>query len=402
MKNAIHIQSREGRLRAINQFCNITGVMACIYVFILFGIGFRLQACVMILTSASFFSCTILNKKGFYSLSKVLVITFTNFAVFYFSVLLGFKIGIHLYLFTAPLIAYLLFDFNAQKKIILTSSIYIINYLIIFLIQRFNLVSHALLPESTENIIYVINFSFSLILCFTLIIYFANNNTIYVKKVEEVNNSLEEKQSQLQNEIHEKNILLSEIHHRVKNNLAIISGLIELQNFYVKDEKASSILKESSNRIKSIALLHEKFYTSKTLEKIEMRSYIDELIHFIKTSFSAQDKEVKIHSEIESVELFMVDALPFSLLLNELITNSYKHAFNIKKKGNIHISLIKRFDEYILRFKDDGDGFDFSGDSKEKTLGLNLIEAFSKQLKGELSFSSVKGAGTELKLRFNR
>ncbi len=103
---------------------------------------------------------------------------------------------------------------------------------------------------------------------------------------------------------------------------------------------------------------------------------------------------------MDHIELSLEDALPFSLLLNELITNSYKHAFIEKNTGNIYISLIKRPDELILHFKDDGIGFDLSIDTKEQTLGLNLIEAFSKQLKGKLDYTSGKGVGTELKLHF--
>ena len=146
--------------------------------------------------------------------------------------------------------------------------------------------------------------------------------------------------------------------------------------------------------------MHEKFYESKNLEKIEIRSYVDELIYFIKLSFSSQHKKIKIHTQIDNIELSLNQALPFSLLLNELITNSYKHAFKDKQNGNIYISLIKKPNELIFNFKDDGFGFEFSNEMKENTLGLNLIEAFSKQLKGEMSYHSKKSSGIEFKLHF--
>lgn len=117
-------------------------------------------------------------------------------------------------------------------------------------------------------------------------------------------------------------------------------------------------------------------------------------------SFSTRQKNIKIHSQIDNIELSLQDALPFSLLLNELITNSYKHAFNGKDSGNIYISFIKKQGEFVFHFRDDGNGFDYSNDVKEKTLGLNLIEAFSKQLKGKLEYNSAKGMGTEIKLHF--
>ena len=400
IENTIHLQSKEGRLKAINRFCNITGAMASCFVAMLIYTGLYWQAVIMLITAAAFFSCSVLNNKSYYSLSKTLIIVSTNFAVLYFSTLLGFRVGVHLYLYTAPLIAYLLYDFTEKKKIVLTFSLYFLNYLLIFFIHRFTLFTPVQLSENIGDVFYILNFSFSLILCFTLIFYFAFNNNVYTKMVIEANHSLKEKQGELQNEVFEKNILLSEIHHRVKNNLAVISGLVELQNFYVKDEKASSVLTESRNRIKSIALLHEKFYDSKNFEKIEICSYINELIYFIKLSFSTQNKEIKIHTEVDNIELSLEDALPFSLLLNELITNSYKHAFNAKNAGNIYISLTKMPNNLIFTFRDDGCGFDFYSDIKEKTLGLNLIEAFSKQLKGVLNFTSEKGKGTKLNLQF--
>lgn len=415
MKQKFLIQSEEGRVNAINRFCYITAMMALVYVFILFFLDLKSDAVVMMLVSFAFYSCTLLNKKKKYSLSRLMVILSTNAAVFYFSVLLGFKAGIHLYLYTSPLICYLLYDFRQKGKIFGAFAFYLLNFLAIFVISYYNFIVPILLSDSAINLIYILNFTFSLILCFTLIIYFAFNNSHYTEMLVDANASLQEQQALLQKEITEKNklneeltktvkikdVLLQEIHHRVKNNLAVISGLVELQNFYVKDEKASAILKESRNRIKSIALLHEKFYENKDLDQVEIRSYVDELIYFLQLSFSNQQKEVKIHTHIDQVEMPMTHALPFSLLLNELITNSYKHAFNGRDKGNMYISLIKNPKGYTFHFKDDGLGYDYVNFVKDNTLGMNLVEAFSKQLKGEMVYYSKKGEGIDFKLHFN-
>ncbi len=409
-----HIQSEQGRNYAINRFCYITAVMASVYVPILFLIGLNLHALVMISVSLAFFCCAVLNKKAYHDFARAGIVVSTNFAVFYFSVLLGFKGGVHLFLFTSPLIAYLLYDFDQRKKILLAFSIYVLTFLVIFIIHWFDLIKHIDLSENTQSVFYVLNFSFSIILCFILIFYFAFNNSAYTKMLVSTNKTLEEKQEQLQQEIKDKNkaqeellralkekeILLQEIHHRVKNNLAVISGLVELQNFYIKDEKASAILKESRNRIKSIAVLHEKFYETKNLDKIEIRAYVDELIYFIQLSFSNQNKEIKIHTQIDFVEFSLADALPFSLLLNELITNSYKHAFAGKEKGNIYLSLIKKEDAIVFHFKDDGNGFDYANFTKDNTLGMNLVEAFSNQLKGKMNYSSEEGKGIDYTLHF--
>jgi len=414
MKTNFHIQSEQGRINAINRFCYVTAAMAFVYVFILFFIDLRIHAGVMLLVSLMFQFCAVLNSRAHYALARVTIIAVTNFAVFYFSMLLGYSSGVHLYLYTSPLICYLLYDSGQNLKVYGAFAFYLANFIAIFFIHYKEFIQPIAVPDGQIAVLYIVNFAFSLALCFTLIIYFAFNNSQYTQMLVEANRSLLEQQVNLEKEvsektktqaqllrtIKEKEILLKEIHHRVKNNLAVISGLVELQNFYIKDEKAAAILKESRNRIKSIAVLHEKLYENKSLERIEIRSYLDELIYFIGLSFSSQNKEIKIHTAIDTVELSLADALPFSLLLNELITNSYKHAFADKPTGNIYISLIKNEKDLVFHFKDDGCGFDYATFTKDNSLGMNLVEAFSKQLKGKMNYYSEKGKGVDYKLNF--
>ena len=186
----------------------------------------------------------------------------------------------------------------------------------------------------------------------------------------------------------EREILLSEIHHRVKNNLAVVTGLIELQSFYVNDKKTLEILKESQSRIKSIALLHEKLYENKSLKEVDVLSYTNELIHFIKQSLRKKEKDIQIYTDIEKINLEMTKAMPFGLLLNELITNSYKYAFLNKEHGTIWLTLFEKNNEYVLQYKDDGPGFEYSSETKKTSLGLNLIEAFCLQLNGNFTYKN--------------
>ena len=206
--------------------------------------------------------------------------------------------------------------------------------------------------------------------------------------------------AQLQSTLKEKDILLSEVHHRVKNNLAFISGLLELQNFYVSDKRLSDILSDTSARIKSIALLHEKFYEHHSLDKIEISSFVDVLVEHINICYQNKFNAIKLHIEIDSVNLNMSEALPFALLINELITNSYKHAFKNRETGNIYLSLTQNDKELFLQYKDDGIGFDFEKDIKDNSLGMNLIDAFTMQLKGKKTLSTKKGLGCIFTLQF--
>ncbi len=412
MEKVILIKNEQERIKFINQFCCLTALLSTPYLYILSTNKLIFSTGIMFLIILLFLACVYLNKKNKPNFSKALVIFTTNFAVTYFSLLLGFDSGVHLFLFSAPLITYLLFDFTKKTNIVITMTVYALNFSAIYIINKLNLVEHAQLQNNIHQLLYFMNFSFSITLCFFLIIYFANNNSLYINLLREANITLETQQIQMQNKIientetnkklsetlKEKETLLSEIHHRVKNNLAVISGLIELQNIHVTDELASRILKESHNRIKSIALLHEKFYESKHIDSIEIRSYVNELIHLIKLSFT--NNNIKIHTQIDNIELSMTEALPFSLLLNELITNSYKHAFKQKKEGNIYITFTKTNNEYVLNYKDDGFGFDAKASFKEKSLGMNLIEAFSKQLKAKAIWTSEIEKGVDFNLNF--
>ena len=415
-KSAVHFQSEGAIIKTINRFCYAIALSAILDIFLYAFMGLYSICGILIVVGALFLWFVYLNKKSHYKISRAAIIITTNIGVIVFSAFLGFKLGIFFFLFATPHLTYLLYNFKEKFSVFLCLLSYLITFIVIYLIDNYQLYPPIVLSQNNANIIYTANFSVSLILSFILITFFASNNNTVSEMLSDANKSLIDKQVNLENEIaekskintelertiREKEILLSEIHHRVKNNLAVVSGLIELQNFYVKDEKASAILKESRNRIKSIAVLHEKFYESKNLEKIEIRSYIDELIYFIKLSFSSQQKNITITTQIEDIELSMAYALPFSLLLNELITNSYKHAFKNKDKGNITISFTKHEDNLILNFKDDGCGFDLSKVNKDNSLGMNLIEAFSLQLKAEINYVSEANKGAEFTLKFKQ
>ena len=208
-----------------------------------------------------------------------------------------------------------------------------------------------------------------------------------------------EAQEILNDSLHEKQILLKEIHHRVKNNLAVISGLLELQSHYINNTEVKSVLIESTRRIKSMALIHEKLYLTDSLSNVDFALYIEDLIHSIKKSYVNPEVEVEINTTIKDVRLDIVKAVPCGLLLNEIITNSFKHAFSGMKKGNIDIDFYKD-DVYCLKVKDNGCGIpeDYNY-KKAKTLGFTLINALAKQLNGQLEIINDKGLSIEI--RFN-
>ena len=183
----------------------------------------------------------------------------------------------------------------------------------------------------------------------------------------------------------EKELLLREIHHRVKNSLQLISSLLSLQASEIDDEEIISRYKESENRIHTIALIHESLYQSTNISNINFRNYLEILIEDIINSYSVNTNKIKTILKLRNYNLGIETAIPLGLIINELVSNSLKHAFNGYDKGEIQISLEKNNDTYTLTVKDNGiglpEGFNFEETS---SLGILLINSLVNQLEGNM------------------
>lgn len=207
-----------------------------------------------------------------------------------------------------------------------------------------------------------------------------------------------EYEEQLEKSLEEKKILLAEIHHRVKNNLAIIIGLIELQNEEVEDEETKSNLFETKNRIYSISGVHELLYQTDNFSDISFPEYINQLVNRLHDTFESQDKPVEIKKNISGLRVNINQAIPLGLLLNELITNSYKHAFNGIENPEISLSLCQNNGFVEIEYKDNGVGVDYDRMKNSPSLGITLIRTSLEQLSSEYKFIEHDGFG--LFLRF--
>lgn len=200
--------------------------------------------------------------------------------------------------------------------------------------------------------------------------------------------------------LREKEVLLAEIHHRVKNNLAVITGLLELQAFNTSSEEAIEVLKISQMRVNSIALIHEKLYQNENLSEISFEQYVKELTDVILDSMGTMQTDIDVSINVDPVNLTVNQAIPCGLILNEIITNSFKHAYPEKEKGNIEINLHRRGDEVYLSIVDDGIGIPDEIDLENPTsLGIELIRTLSEQLEAEAEFSN-ENPGTKFALHF--
>lgn len=207
-------------------------------------------------------------------------------------------------------------------------------------------------------------------------------------------------EDKLASSLHEKEILLAEIHHRVKNNLAIISSLISLQIELVQDPEAIHMLKSTDNRIKSIALVHELVYNNDDFSTIDFGSFLRELVPILDAFNNTENCNIDVEVSAKSPILDLNTSIPAALIVNELITNAFKHSFKGRSEGRIEVVFEEKNDLYTLTVKDNGSGVSdikklTSGDS----MGFTIIQGLVGQLQGSIDFDN-NGVGLKVVVKF--
>lgn len=192
--------------------------------------------------------------------------------------------------------------------------------------------------------------------------------------------------------LQEKEILLKEVHHRVKNNLQVISSILNLQSSYVKDPGTLNILHESQNRIKSMSFIHESLYQTEMFSSINFSEYIVSLSTNLLHSYQLEEDSVKLIHDVDDVQIMLDQAIPCGLIINELVSNALKYAFKQKEKGEIRVQLKESKEKVILQISDNGKGLPKNFDyRKAESLGLQLVHTLVEQLDGEIKISSKNG-----------
>lgn len=206
--------------------------------------------------------------------------------------------------------------------------------------------------------------------------------------------TLEKKISkEIKESLKEKEVLLQEIHHRVKNNMQIISSLMSLQTKYVDDEVSLDVLKESQNRVKSMALVHEKLYLSEDLTHINIYNYINNLVLDLFFSYGVSRDQITPIIDIDEIKLNIETAVPCGLIINELVSNVIKHAFRDKKGGKMWLSLHLTDDNQIeLMVADNGSGLPNGFNiNSSNSLGMQLVNSLVNQLDGSIKIKRSNG-----------
>jgi two-component sensor histidine kinase len=191
----------------------------------------------------------------------------------------------------------------------------------------------------------------------------------------------EQAQSALATSLREKEALLQEVHHRVKNNLQVISSLMRIQSKYVQDKLTVDTLRESENRVRSMALVHQKLYQSETLSKIAFEDYLKSLARELFASYGVSRQRVKLEIDVERTSLPVGVAVPLGLIVSELVSNSLKHAFGNTASGSVRIAVERRGDQLELRVSDSGDGLPQGVDPlRSPSMGLQIVSVLSRQI----------------------
>jgi PAS domain S-box-containing protein len=205
--------------------------------------------------------------------------------------------------------------------------------------------------------------------------------------------------SSLKRSLLEKEILLKEVHHRVKNNLQIMSSLIKLQSHYVSDKQMLQILNETESRIQSMAIVHSKLYSTQEYEKVNFGEYVKNLTDNFWNTYGIKLKNLNFDIQVENISINIDTAIPCGLIINELVSNSIKYAFPDNRKGTITIILMKESSSrfYKLIVKDDGIGMKKAVKiEKADTLGIQLVNLLTKQMNGTFEIKSEKNKGCQI------
>lgn len=217
------------------------------------------------------------------------------------------------------------------------------------------------------------------------------------KKNKEKTIEVSNKNQLLSKALNDKEFLIKEIHHRVKNNLQIVSSLLSLQARNVQDEVALDALKEGQSRVRSMALIHQNLYQDDDLIGVDAKAYIEKLSEGLFHSYNINNDKIKLHADIEDIKLDVDTIIPLGLIINELITNALKYAFKNRDLGNIHLELKKENNQLVFSLLDDGIGLPASFSfEKSKSLGYRLVKAFSQKLEAVLQIDGSNGTKVTL------
>ncbi|NOQ70648.1 MAG: hypothetical protein GQ574_01520 [Crocinitomix sp.] len=378
-------------VRVQNSFAIVSTLFAIpfeVYFLLVGEIGISI---IFLLIQAILIGSIYLNYKGNLALSKYFIIIVYSAALPTLSTFIGFESGFYLYYFLAFGIFMSLFDFSEKTKLFFSLSLCIVSLALTLFLGLKYPTSLLNIEFPIQGVIFQMNFTIGIILLSIM-------NFQIISRYFSINTELSSSNSDLQKTIKEKEILLAEVHHRVKNNLAVMTSLMNLQIRQSSNKEVKEILSKNTGRLRSMSIIHDNLYNQGDLNKIDFKEFLIKLIEDILNSNKRDDFELKTLFEIERIELALPLAVPVGLIVNEIIVNSFKHGFSNRQKGQLKVEFAKVNNQTSLTISDNGVGFK-SGQVKNG-LGLSLITDLSEQIDAKLEFNSSENNGTQYSIIF--
>lgn len=354
----------------------------------------------MFMTITMLFLVLVFNSFGNFKFAIAIYLLVLNFNLLLVNVLFEFNYGTFLFLF--PLFASVSFLHPLPKYRSMLTAVFagmVFIHLLSFLLVTYYPAQE--LHIHPNSLFTQLNYVFSFGLMFFIIVKY---NVLQAQQKIALDSKIQVNEQQkllLEETLKDKNILLSEIHHRTKNNLAIVSSMLNLQRHQVENEKLKSILMDCSNRVHSMAAVHQKLYEKGNFTKIDLKDYLEDLIRDLQSTIFPRNKEVQMNVEIDSFQLSSDKAIPCALIMNELITNSVKHAFTGNDDNRMDIRIKKIANQILLMIHDNGPGFDYDPSQNYASLGMTLIEALTEQLDGNFEYNTTDGTTFTLTFKLN-
>lgn len=379
-------------VRIVNLFALITLIGLLVGITTLFFIKGSYPTFIVVFSIIASLLSLFFNARSFYNAATYTFVISINVTIFVISQQYIITVANYLYYFPMVFCVALVHNpFRKNARTIIFFSIILLSFLLSILLD----VPGLRLKDITENdnrVLLIYNSILTISLTIILVV-------LVVRLINLQNNELiqslgKEKESQalIGNSLKEKEVLLAEIQHRVKNNLAVISGLLNLQLDKAEGDEARVILLDAKNRVMSIAMAHEKLYKKHDLSRINLGQYLQELTDEIVNSHN-QGNRIHVEKQIIDVDIPITKAVPTGLIVNEVITNSLKHAFTASLQKPVIGLKMERHDKMIrITLCDNGIGFGDLSAREESSLGISLIESLANQIDAEISFTNKEGA----------
>lgn len=386
------------KIRVQNTFAVASMLLAIPLIFVFYCLGKWEVSLVFFSTTLVLLWSLILNKMGRLNQSKVVIIGIFSFILPVYSYLIGFYSGFFMYYAIAPALMLSIFELKNRKKVFSGLIVAAISLFVTLVLGYYFPDPYIGLDEYWVERIFWTNFIFNLAISSVLTLQLVLYHFKSVSEANVINERLMDNEKVLKRTLKEKEVLLAEIHHRVKNNLAVMSGLMRLQIEETKSEEAKATLERNAERIHSMAMIHNSLYQQEKLNDIDLSVYIAELIDEIKTSYLSKYANISVKSDLDAISLPVSKAIPCGIIINEILINAIKHAFPENRPGEIKVQLKSTGNAVKLTISDNGIGF--NSEAQTQSLGMNLIHSLSEQIDGEISIKSESNSGSTIDLSF--